>query len=42
MKDELWFSTFNNGKDKLKGVLKSKRDCQVTYDFIILSLKKFF
>lgn len=41
MKDELWFSTFNNGKDKLKEFLKSKRDCQVTYDFYYTFFEKF-
>lgn len=41
MTDKLWFNSFNNGKDKLKDFLKSKRDCQVTYDFYYTFFEKF-
>ncbi len=39
--NELWFNTFNNGKDKLKEFLKNKRDCQLTYDFYYTFFEKF-
>ncbi|AEW86014.1 Deoxycytidylate deaminase [Flavobacterium columnare ATCC 49512] len=41
MKDELWYSTFNNRKDKLKEFLKSKRDCRKIYDFYYTFFESF-
>lgn len=39
--NELWFNTFNNGKDKLKEFFKGNRDCKVTYDFYYAFFEKF-